>query len=91
MIKRRHDKALHRSKTTKNKKQLQKMSFSSPFLIEDLHRLKPLRGHVIKIQDQKASQMSKHADTIPLAKFHNGWINHSLETKICILNSFVRP
>ena len=29
--------------------------------------------------------MSKHADNKPLAKFHNGWINHSLETKICMV------
>ena len=76
MFKKRHDIALHRSKT-KNKKQLPKMPFSSPFSIEDLRCLKPFKNHVTKIEDQKISQMGKHVDIKLLARFHDDWIDHS--------------
>ena len=32
--------------------------------------------------------MSKHADTKPLAKFHNSWINHSLKTGQALKGTF---
>ena len=52
------------------------MSFSIPFSIQDLHCLKPFKSHVPN--EKKVSQMNKHVDIKPLAKFRNDWINQSL-------------